>query len=130
MDEGFLEFGAVGEFGHFGAVFAEDAKLVAPFVVAEVILVAAFAPFGEMVGFEVFGVVAEVFDDLWVGAAVVDPLVDFVANGLGELGDFAVAFVARRYPENGGNGGVSGNDGSGFSSVGSIHIWHRFWIFD
>jgi hypothetical protein len=50
LDEGFLEFGAVGEFGHFGAVFAEDAKLITPFLVTEVILIAAFAPFGEMTG--------------------------------------------------------------------------------
>jgi hypothetical protein len=69
--------------------------LVAPFLVAEVILITTLAPFGEMAGFEVFGVVAEVFNDLWVGAAVVDPLVDFVADGLGQAGDFAVAFMIR-----------------------------------
>lgn len=83
LDEGFLELRAVGEFGHVGAVFAEDAKLVAPFLMAEVVLVTAFAPFGEMPGLEVFGVIAEVFDNLRVGAAVIDVLVDFVAEGFG-----------------------------------------------
>ena len=94
LDEGFLEFRAVGEFGHVRAVFAEDAKLVAPFLVTEVIFIATFAPFGEMFRFEVFGVFAEVLDDLRVGASVVDPLVDFVADCLGQTGDFAVALMS------------------------------------
>jgi hypothetical protein len=96
LDEGFLEFRAVGESGHVGAVFAKDAKLVAPLLVAEVILVTAFAPFGEVFGFKVFGVIAELFDDLRVGAAIVDVLVDLVAEGFGEAGDFAVALVTGR----------------------------------
>jgi hypothetical protein len=37
---------------------------------------------------------------LWVGAAVVNPLVDFVADSLGEAGDFAVAFVAAGDADN------------------------------
>ena len=100
LDECFLKFRAVGEFAHVGAVLAEYTKLVAPFLVAEVILIAALAPFGEMTGLEVFGVVAEVFDDLRVGATVVEPVVDFVADGFGEVGDFAVAFVAGGDAEN------------------------------
>jgi hypothetical protein len=114
LDKGFLEFGAIGEFGHFGAVLADDAELVAPFLVAEVILITAFAPLGEVAGFEVFGVVAEVFDDLWVGAAVVEPLVDFVADGFGKAGDFAVAFVAGGDAEDGGDRRRREDDGSGF----------------
>jgi hypothetical protein len=45
LDEGFLEFGTIGKFAHVGAVFAQDAKLVAPFLVAQVILITAVAPF-------------------------------------------------------------------------------------
>ena len=95
LNECFLEFGAVGKFGHFGACFASDTKVIAPVLTAQVILVTTFAPFGEVAGFEVFGVVTEVFNDLWVGAAIIEPLVDFVAEGFGEAGNFAVAFVAR-----------------------------------
>jgi hypothetical protein len=53
LDECFLEFGAAGEFGHVGAVFAEDTKLVAPFLVAEILLVAVVFPAGN-VDFEKF----------------------------------------------------------------------------
>ena len=85
LDEGFLEFGVVGEFGHVGAVFAEDAELIAPFLVAEVTLVAVVFPAGD-IDFKEFvrkgriGGLLEFFDDGLVGKTIVEHVVHLVAE--------------------------------------------------
>ncbi len=88
LDEGFLEFRTVSEFGHFGAVFTEKTEFIAPFLVTEVALIAVVFPTGD-VDFEEFvgerwsGGLLEFFDDGFVGDAVVEHLVDLVAEDFG-----------------------------------------------
>ena len=91
----FLEFRAVGEFGHVGAVFAEDAKLVAPFLVADVVLIAVVFPAGdvdfeELVRERRISGLLEFFDDGFVGNAVVEHAVDLVAEDFWQSGDFTI----------------------------------------
>ena len=105
LDEGFLELVAGAEFGQVGGGFAQGAQFGAPVLFAEVVLVAALAPLREVVGLEVFGLPAQVPDDLGVSVALVEPVVDFVASGFGEVGDGAVAFVAGGEGQEGGCGG-------------------------
>jgi hypothetical protein len=45
---------------------------------------------GDVVGFEVFPEVAEAQDDVGIGEAIEEPMVDLVPDGFREAGDFAV----------------------------------------
>jgi hypothetical protein len=88
---GFVEGGGVGgrqevcgELGTGGDVFE-------PFALAEPILVAAFIVFVQMTGLEFFAVLAEALDDVGVGDTIEEPVIDLIAEGLGESGDFAFA---------------------------------------
>ncbi len=72
--------GAVGA----GTAFVEEAQL------AEVVLVAASLPAADVFGPEAFTVVTKLLDDLAAGEAVVEQLVNAVADGFGAAGDFTV----------------------------------------
>jgi hypothetical protein len=45
----------------------------------EPVLVATFSPLRETVGFEIFAVIAEAFDDVGVSDTIENPLIDLVA---------------------------------------------------
>jgi hypothetical protein len=57
----------------------------------EVVLVTALTPVGEVSFVEVLAGRSEFFDDDFVGNAIVDHLVDLLAEGKGQASDFAVA---------------------------------------
>jgi hypothetical protein len=60
-----------------------------------VVLVAAFFPGTDVGGGEAFTVGAELADDLGVREAVVEHLVDVVAEVFGETGDVAAALTGK-----------------------------------
>ena len=95
---------AVGEAGEFGGVGGEFAGVFEEFLGGEPVEEAAIVPFGEVLradgdAVEVFGEdgldfgeAVEPLDEVHAGFAVVEALVELVAEGAGEAGDFAGAF--------------------------------------
>ncbi len=71
--------------------FVAGMNFFAPDLFFEPVLVTAFMPMGEVGVVEGGALLVEFFDDGRVGGAVVEHLVDEVALGFGEPGDFAVA---------------------------------------
>jgi len=91
-----IELGGVEVGGESDAGFLASAGLGQPGLFKEPILVAAFFPLGQVVGFEVFTVLAQAFDDVGVGDAIEHPLIDLVADRFGEARDFAVTPKVER----------------------------------
>ena len=95
---------AVGEAGEFGGVGGEFAGVFEEFLGGEPVEKAAVVPFGEVLGadgdaVEVFGEDGldfregvEPLDEVHAGFAVVEALVELVAEVVREAGDFAGAF--------------------------------------
>ena len=79
-----------GELGTAGDVFE-------PFTLAKPILVTALFVFTEMTWLEFFALVAEAFDDVRVGKAIENPLIDLIAEGFGEAGDLAFAAMRKSW---------------------------------
>ena len=89
-----------GRFGQLGGIvavekvgkgFLASTEVVAPVPFTEPGLVGEFLVLGDVVMGEAFAVVAELLDDFGVGNAVENGVIDLVADGFGEAGDFAVA---------------------------------------
>jgi hypothetical protein len=78
-----------------GGGFGLGADALELALVFEVILITALAPVGEVLVTDAFGVRAEVFEDGWVISAIIEQMVDPLADGFGKLGDFAGALSAR-----------------------------------
>jgi len=95
---------AVGETGELGGVGGEFAGVFEEFLGGEPVEEAAVVPFGEVLGtdgdaVEVFGEdgldfgeAVQPFNEFHAGFAVVEALVEFVAELVREAGDFAGAF--------------------------------------
>jgi hypothetical protein len=66
-------------------------------LVFEIFLVRPLFPAGEVLFSETFAVGSEVLDDLFVGQAFIEQVVDGIANGLGKAGDFVGAIAAARF---------------------------------
>jgi hypothetical protein len=100
---------------------------VGVFLEAEVILEAAFGPGGEVVWGEVGGGGTELLDDVGGGKAVGHELVELVAEGQGEAGDFAVAAAGGGRCGGGRCGGGrcgGGRCGGGRCGGGAVHsLW-------
>ncbi len=64
--------------------------LFPPELIFEPLLMAAFFPLGDMIGFEVLAGFAEALDNVGVRDAIEEPVVDLVADGFGEASDFAI----------------------------------------
>ena len=99
---------AVGEAGELGGVGGEFAGVFEEFLGGKPVEKAAVIPFGEVLGADGdagevfcedgldFGKGVEPFDEFYAGFAVVEALVELVAEGAGETGDFAGAFHGIR----------------------------------
>jgi hypothetical protein len=94
-----------GCFGQLGGVVAVEEvdkgflageELVAAALFAEPGLEGEFPILGEVIPGEVCSMVAELTDDLAVRNAVENGVIDLVADGFGEPGDFAVAGTGMR----------------------------------
>ncbi len=94
-EAGFVEVDGVrggedvgGEIGFGGEPFQ-------PLALLEELLVVAFMPLMEVARVEVFAGIAEALDDLGVGKAVEQHVIELVADGFGEASDFAVAAMGE-----------------------------------
>jgi len=95
----------IGHFvDEFGSSFGLGFGAIEQGLVLEVVLVTAFSPVGEVLVVKACGMGAEVFEDGAVLVALVEEVVDALADGLGEASDFAGA-LARA-----GGAGVEGGD--------------------
>jgi len=56
----------------------------------------AFFPLGKIVGFEVFALVAKALDDVGVGDAIDEPMIDLIAERFGQTSNFAVAAMGEQ----------------------------------
>jgi len=95
---------AVGEAGEFGGVGGEFAGVFEEFLGGEPVEEAAVVPFREVLGADGdavemfgeegldFGEGVEPLDEIHAGFAIVEALVELVAELVGETGDFAGAF--------------------------------------
>ena len=89
LDDGFLKLNAGGEFIDIGGRLAQEAQFSAPLELAEVILIRAVEPVGDVFSVERDAVFSHLELDDFIGAAVVEDLVDQVALMFGKGGDFA-----------------------------------------
>jgi hypothetical protein len=71
--------------------FLTSKEVVAPVLFAEPGLEGVFLVLGDVVLGEAFAVVAKSADDLSMGHAVENGVIDLVPDGFGEVGDFAIA---------------------------------------
>ena len=115
VDDGLWEFEVGGVGSKVGGVFTDFAHLVEPFLVLEVSLVAAVEPVGDVLLVEGDVEFGHFGDDVGVGLAGVEHLVDEEALLGRELGDFAVEVgdVRRSQVERGEVGRGGGEGGSG-----------------
>ena len=89
LDDGFLKLNAGGEFIDIGGRLAQEPQFSAPFQFSEVILIRAVEPVGDVFSVERDAVFGHFELDDFIGAAVVEDLVDQVALVFGKGGDFA-----------------------------------------
>jgi len=90
-EAGFVQAAGVGGGEDLCREVGFGRDLIEPLALKEPVLVTASLPFPDVGDIEVLAVVAEALDDVGVGKAVEEHLVDLVANGIGETGDFSVA---------------------------------------
>jgi hypothetical protein len=93
LKAGFGEFDWLGAGEYVGEGFLAGAHFLLPELVIEPVLVSAFFPFVDVAGRESFAGIAKLLDDFNVGEAVLEPLIDVVAEVFGEGGDLAGATV-------------------------------------
>ena len=93
---GFQELGD-GDIGHFVDEFCSGLGLgfgaIEQGLVLEVVLVSAFSPVGEVLVVKACGMRTEVFKDGAVLAALVEEVIDSLADGFGQASDFAGALA-------------------------------------
>ena len=94
LDDGFLKLNAGSEFIDIGGGLAQEAQFSAPLQFAEVILIRAIEPVGDVFSVERDAVFGHLDFDDFIGAAVVEDLVNQVALVFGKGGDFAFGAMA------------------------------------
>src|SRR5205823_3679 len=95
-----------------GEDFGREAGLgghaVEPFLLEEPVAVTAFFPFAQMAGSKILAVFAEALNDIGIRQTIEDHLIDLLAGGFGEAGDFAVATSFKLEERVGGVVGLGG----------------------
>jgi len=92
---GLVQSAGVGGRQDVGGKFGFGGQVLQPLTLAKPILVAALFPLGEIVGLEIFAMLTQPLDDVRVGYAVENPVVDLVADDFWQAGDFAIAPVLK-----------------------------------
>jgi hypothetical protein len=90
---GMVELSGIEIGGEVRGGFLPGAGLGEPILFEEPVLVTALVPLGEVIGFEVFAVIAEPLDDVGIGDTVKEPVIDLVPDQFGQASDFAVTAV-------------------------------------
>jgi hypothetical protein len=96
LEGGVIKLGGVEVGGEVSGGFLARAGLGEPGLLQEPILITTLSPLAEVARVEVFGVRAEALDDVGVGEAIEEPLIDLSADGLGEASDFSVTAMVER----------------------------------
>ncbi len=91
LEAGFGELDRVAAVQGVGESFPADAHFLEPGLVLEPVLVAGTPPIRDVVGGDALGFGAKVLQDLAIGNAVIEHLVESLADGPREPGDFAAA---------------------------------------
>ena len=120
-----IHLGGVEISGHVGRGFLAEADFVEPGLLEQPVLVAALLPLGDVIGREVFALLPESLNDVRVGEAVEEPLVELVALGFGQARDFAVAAVGERCGR--GRGRFSRGQVSGVTFSRAVFIRVKKW---